>query len=90
MNAYIDNKEVLSGEMATRKITYHCRRDKVILKHVIEKGALFPHDVVSNLCTLVRNSVAFGACAMKLDEPIKRLCYIPSKCTKKPGNYGEL
>lgn len=70
MNAYIDDREVLSGKMATRKVTYDGRRDKVILKHATEEGALFVHDVVSNLCTLVQISVAFGAYAMKLDEPI--------------------
>ena len=39
----------------------------------LEKGALFVHDVVSNLCTLVQISVAFGVYSMKLDEPIKNV-----------------
>ena len=54
--------------MATRKITYHSRRDSDP-EHVTEKGALFLH-VVSNLCTPGQNSVTFGAYAMKLDEPM--------------------
>lgn len=62
--------------MTTRKITYHGRRDKLILNHVTEKRAQhFFYMLFQISVHLVEILWPLGRIRHEVDEPIKRLLH---------------